>query len=77
MHQLKLYACIALIVLGFSKVSAQTMIGGEPIDQSAILDIQDTAKGVFLTRLTTTQRNAIVKPAFGLLILHISNLKKS
>jgi uncharacterized protein (TIGR02145 family) len=70
MHQLKLYACIALIILGFSEVSAQTVIGGDTIDQSAILDIQDTAKGVLLTRLTTTQRNAILKPAFGLLILN-------
>jgi hypothetical protein len=50
MHQLKLYACIALIILGFSEVSAQTVIGGDTIDQSAILDIQDTAKGVLLPK---------------------------
>ena len=50
--------------------NAQTIIGGDTVDQSAILDIQDTAKGVLVTRLTMAQRNAIVKPAFGLLILN-------
>jgi uncharacterized protein (TIGR02145 family) len=54
----------------FARLDAQTVIGGDTIDQSAVLDIQDTAKGVLLSRLTTTQRNAIIKPAFGLLILN-------
>jgi hypothetical protein len=57
-------------VFCYSGVSAQTVIGGDTIDQSAILDLQDTARGMLLSRLTTTQRNAIVQPAFGLLILN-------
>lgn len=52
------------------RINAQTVIGGDTVDQSAVLDIQDTAKGVLLSRLTTAQRNALVKPAFGLLILN-------
>jgi formylglycine-generating enzyme required for sulfatase activity len=51
-------------------LNAQTVIGGDTIDQSAILDIQDTAKGVLLPRLTTAQREAMVRPAPGLLILN-------
>ena len=70
MHQLKLYSCIALLILGLSKLSAQTVIGGDTTDRSAILDIQDTAKGVLLPRLTSVQRNAIVNPANGLLIFN-------
>ena len=57
-------------VFSYTGVSAQTVIGGDTIDQSAILDLQDTARGMLLSRLTTTQRNAIVRPAFGLLILN-------
>lgn len=69
MHHLRFLSCTVCMVLCF-KLSAQTVIGGDTIDQSAILDIQDTTKGVMLPRLTTTQRNAILKPAFGLLILN-------
>ena len=54
----------------FARLNSQTVIGGDTIDQSAVLDIQDTARGVLLPRLTSVQLNAIVKPATGLLILN-------
>ena len=66
-----LFWCTMMVqLLCIARTNAQTVIGGDTIDQSAILDIQDTAKGVLLSRLTTDQRNAIVKPAFGLLVLN-------
>jgi hypothetical protein len=60
-----LYLCCTLIAQGvfFARLNSQTVIGGDTIDQSAILDIQDTARGVLLPRLTSVQLNAIVKPA--------------
>ena len=77
MHQLLitrslLRFCIITGIFFFSlaTVSAQTVIGGDTIDQSAVLDIQDTARGVLLPRLTTTQRDAISKPAKGLLLFN-------
>lgn len=37
---------------------------------SAILDVQDTTKGLLIPRLSETQRNAIANPANGLIILN-------
>ena len=65
-----LFWCVILVQLFcIAHLNARTVIGGDTVDQSAILDIQDTAKGVLLPRLTTDQRNAIVKPAYGVPIL--------
>jgi len=38
-------------------------------DSSAILELADTARGFLPPRLTTNQRNAILNPAEGLIIL--------
>ena len=65
------------MALCFSKSSAQTVISGEPIDQSAVLDVQDTAKGVLLSAMTSVQRNAIVNPADGLLIIKLLEIASS
>lgn len=40
------------------------------VDNSAILELQDTTKGFLMTRLTTAQRDAIVDPAEGLIIFN-------
>jgi len=53
------------------------VISGEPIDQSAVLDVQDTAKGVLLSAMTSVQRNAIVNPADGLLIIKLLEIASS
>lgn len=51
-------------------LSAQTVIGGDTIDLSAMLDIQGTDKGILLPRLSNAQRNAIAAPAKGLLLFN-------
>ncbi|MEY4107266.1 MAG: hypothetical protein RL181_1608, partial [Bacteroidota bacterium] len=50
--------------------TAQTVIGGDTIDASAMLDVQASDKGVLLPRLSTAQRNAMPRPAKGLLIFN-------
>ena len=50
--------------------TAQTVIGGDTIDVSAMLDVQASDKGVLLPRLSTVQRNAMPRPAFGLLVFN-------
>lgn len=42
-------------------------------DASAMLDISSTGKGFLAPRMTTTQQNAILLPAKGLLIFNITN----
>ena len=41
---------------------------GARADTSAMLDVSSTTKGALIPRMSTTQRNAIVQPANGLLI---------
>lgn len=53
-------------------VQAQTVIGGSTPDNTAVLDVQSTTKGVLLPRLTNAQRDAIVHPANGLAIYNVS-----
>jgi hypothetical protein len=48
--------------------SGQVGMGGIVPDFSAALDVTSTSRGVLIPRLTTTQRNAIVFPAKGLLV---------
>ncbi len=45
---------------------------GSPANASAMLDVSSTNSGVLLTRLTTTQRNAVINPAEGLLIYNVT-----
>jgi hypothetical protein len=48
-------------------------IGTTAPNASAALDIQNTAKGVLVPRMTMVQRNAIVSPANGLMIYQTDN----
>src|SRR5262249_15714278 len=43
---------------------------GNVADPSAILDVSSTTKGTLITRMTTTQRDAIQTPAQSLLIFN-------
>ncbi len=52
------------------RLSAQTVIGGETADSTALLDLQSTEKGFLLPRLTNAERDAIARPAKGLMIYH-------
>lgn len=51
-------------------VEAQIAINsdGSSPDNSAMLDVKSTEKGILIVRMTETQRNAISSPATGLLI---------
>jgi hypothetical protein len=48
-------------------------IGTTSPDNSALLDINSTAKGILLPRMTQAQRNAIPSPASGLMIYQTDN----
>ncbi len=61
---------IIFIVLGFNNTQAQVAIGttNTPANQSAMLDVQSTSKGLLFPRMTSAQRRAIVNPAAGLVV---------
>lgn len=48
-------------------------IGSHTLDSSAALVLQSTTKGFLAPRLTTTQRNAITSPSFGLMIYNTTD----
>ena len=62
------YIVIILVLLISINISAQVGIGSTNPDASSMLDIQSTAKGVLIPRMTTAQREAISVPATGLLV---------
>ncbi|MGB4850083.1 MAG: ice-binding family protein [Saprospiraceae bacterium] len=52
---------------------AQVGIGTTTPDPSAVLDLVSTTRGFLMPRLTTTERNAILNPAAGLMIYNQSS----
>jgi hypothetical protein len=64
----KVYITLLGILSIVSITTAQVGIGHTNPDASAMLDIQSTAKGVLIPRMTTVQRTAISAPATGLLV---------
>ena len=61
---------LVCLLAGVFRISAQNNVGigtANP-DPSAILDLEDTQKGLLLPQLTTTQRLAIAAPANGLMV---------
>lgn len=60
--------CHFFVVISFS----QLKIGNNPgvINSSAVLEIESDSKGLLLSRMNTTNRDAIVNPANGLLIFN-------
>jgi hypothetical protein len=66
---MKHYLVILILLLAATAAQAQVGIGTPSPDASAILDITDSAKGLIVPRMTTTQRDASIKsPIAGLLI---------
>src|SRR6185503_13864259 len=61
----------AFLILLFCQVRGQVGIGTSNPDPSAQLDINSTSRGALLPRMTTSQRNAIINPAAGLLVYDI------
>ncbi len=72
----KLTTLMVLLVLACVPdiTHAQTVIGGTTApDESAILDIRSTEKGVLFPRLSETERDAVQNPAEGLLIFNTTS----
>jgi len=60
---------VSIILILVSWVTfAQIGIGTTTPDASSALEIKSTDKGLLIPRMTTTERNAIVSPAVGLLV---------
>ncbi|MCF8236433.1 MAG: hypothetical protein K9H15_11715 [Bacteroidales bacterium] len=57
----------------FSQNVCITTDGSYTADESAMLDVKSTSKGLLIPRLTTAQKEAISLPAKGLLVFDIDN----
>lgn len=66
----RFYLLPLLICANILTINAQTVIGGNTPDPSAMLDVQSTSKGILIPRMTTAERNAIATPATGLMIFN-------
>jgi Chaperone of endosialidase/YadA head domain repeat (2 copies) len=66
------YLCIILIVTGFADFANSQNVGinetGNDPDNSAMLDVNSTTKGILIPRLLKSERLAILSPANGLLL---------
>lgn len=64
-----LFFCLACLLVGktFAQGVSVNTDGANP-DNSAMLDIKSTTKGLLIPRMTQTQRDAITTPATGLMI---------
>ena len=67
---INLYLLLATLIMFQANASAQTVVGGEIPDTSAVLDLQSTDKGVLFPRMSNAQRDSILLPAEGLLIFN-------
>ncbi len=66
---------ILLLTINFNNPYAQVGINtdGSNPDNSAMLDVKSTDKGILIPRMTQAQRNAIASPANGLMIYQTDN----
>ncbi len=64
---------LMLFITGIQAQVAINSDGSNP-DNSAMLDVKSTSRGILLPRMTLIQRNAIVNPANGLMIYQTDNV---
>lgn len=68
-----LYLILILILVSFGKLDAQNVGIGDGAeftpDASSIMELKSTTKGFLMPRLTRDQREAIVNPAHGLMVI--------
>jgi hypothetical protein len=62
-----LVACLTSFSLAYAQVAITT--DNTATDNSAMLDVKSTVKGLLPPRMTFAQRNAIVSPAIGLMVI--------
>ncbi len=67
-----LFICLMFIAIGSQAQVAINTDGSNP-DNSAMLDVKSTVRGLLAPRMTQAQRNAIASPATGLLIFQSNN----
>ncbi len=71
-EQMKIAFLLALLATSICAVSHAQSVAvntdGAAADNSAILDVKSTAKGLLVPRMTDTQRTGISNPATGLLV---------
>ncbi|MCK4568926.1 MAG: hypothetical protein KAT76_01475 [Bacteroidales bacterium] len=72
--QLLLVFCLFLHCFDVEAQGVSINTSGVSPDNSAMLDISSTEKGVLFPRMTSVQRNAIVNPAVGLIIYQTDNV---
>src|SRR2546430_2069652 len=65
---MKTFLVIFLCALASCVYAQKVGIGTNAPDSSAMLDVYSANKGFLMPRLTSAQRNAISKPAAGLLV---------
>lgn len=63
-------AMLFALIINSNMLLAQVGIGTNTPNSSTVLDVTSTTKGVLLPRLSSTERNAIVNPATGLIIFN-------
>ena len=71
----KYFFCCLLLHSTYCQLTAQVGINTDNSipDSSAILDVSSTNKGILIPRMTTAQRNAIIKPATGLTLFNLDD----
>lgn len=69
--RLSIWICLFLF-LGIYPLKAQVGIGTVTPDQSSVLHVDSTTKGLLTPRMTTAQRTAITTPADGLIVYDTS-----
>jgi hypothetical protein len=62
------FLALGLIALNANAQSVSINTDGSTADNSAILDVKSTDKGILIPRMTEAQRNLITTPATGLMI---------
>lgn len=73
-NPLKKIISLFIIFLLINKTNAQIGIGINPPDPSAMLHVQDTARGMLIPRMSSAQRIAIQNPAEGLLVYQLEEI---
>jgi len=65
---MKNYIAIAVLIACMQVINAQVGIGTASPDESSILHLESSDKGLLIPKMTSSQRDAIINPANGLMI---------